>query len=241
MAVVLRWRNKDMKRLSIEDMATLDPREVPIYWHSEVAMFTGVPESTVKRWSGQIASAKPIIHVPTDQLQQRTSEAKLSFANLLETHVLDAIRKHNIPTSRIRRGLEYLHGQDPAAKHPLLTEKLYSAPGTRDVFVRTLTGEAINVSRHGQVGLDAVLAEHLKRIEWGPTGPIRLMPLRSDRIVIDLFVSGGHPIVRGTGVKASILTGRWRAGDSYEDLARDYAMPLEDVREAIRYIDTTAA
>ena len=86
-----------------------------------------------------------------------------------------------------------------------------------------------------------MLDEHLKRIEWGPTGPIRLMPLRSERIVIDLFVSGGHPIIRGTGVMASILTGRWRAGDSYDDLARDYALPLDDVREAIRYIDAAAA
>src|SRR5205814_1368865 len=97
------------------------------------------------------------------------------------------------------------------------------------------------VSRQGQRGLAPILDEHLRRIEWGPSGPIRLMPLRSERVVIDLFVSGGHPVVRGTGVKASILTGRWRAGDSYEELARNYALPLDDVREAIRYIDAAAA
>ena len=64
MADVLRWRRKAMKRLTIEEMATLDPREVPLYWHSEVAMFTGVPESTLKRWTGQIAVAKPLIQPP---------------------------------------------------------------------------------------------------------------------------------------------------------------------------------
>ena len=108
------------------------------------------------------------------------------------------------------------------------------------MFIRTLQGDAVNVSRHRQRGLAAVLDEHLKRIEWGPTGPIRLMPLRSDRVVIDLFVSGGHPVIRGTGVMASMLTGRWQAGDSYENLARDYALPLDDVREAIRYFNAAA-
>jgi uncharacterized protein (DUF433 family) len=230
-----------MKRVALEEMAAFDPREVPLYWLSDVAMFTGVPESTVKRWAGQSASAKPLIHPPPAELQQRTSEARLSFSNLLETHILDAIRKRDIPTARIRLGLEYLHKQDPKARHPLLTYKLYSAPGTRDMFIRTLEGDALNVSRQGQRGLAGVLEEHLKRIEWGPTGPIRLMPLRSERVVIDLFVSGGQPVIRGTGVLASILSGRWRAGDSYEDLARDYALPLADVREAVRYIDTAAA
>lgn len=240
MAAVLSWRGR-MKRRSIEDMAALDPREVPLYWHSEVAAFTGVPEPTLKRWTGQVAGMKPVIAVPGEEFQQRTREARLSFSNLLEAHVLDALREVDIPIDRIRRGIEYLHEQDPTAKHPLLSHKLYTVPGTRDVFIKTVEGGTVNVSRYGQRGLGSILDEHLKRIEWGPTGPIRLMPLRSERIVIDLFVSGGHPIIRGTGVMASILTGRWRAGDSYEDLARDYALPLDDVREAIRYIDSVAA
>ena len=47
---ILNWRNRPMKRLKIEDMATLDPREVPMYWLSDVALFTGVPASTVFPW-----------------------------------------------------------------------------------------------------------------------------------------------------------------------------------------------
>lgn len=106
MVAVLRWPNKKMKRLSIEDMATMDPREVPLYWHSEVAMFTGVAESTLKRWTGQIKGAKPLIQTPADRLQQKTHEARLSFSNLLEAHVLDAMRELEIPVDRIRRGIE---------------------------------------------------------------------------------------------------------------------------------------
>jgi uncharacterized protein (DUF433 family) len=238
---VLDWRKQRMSRLKIEDMADLDPREVPMYWLSEVALFTGVPDSTLKRWIGQIASFKAIIAPPKDQYQQRHSEARLSFANLLEAHILDATRKRDIPIGRIRKGLEYLREQDPTASHPLLTNTFYSVPGVRDVFIRTLEGEPINVSRHGQPGFGDILNEHLQRIEWDRTGPVRLMPMRSERVVIDLNVSGGQPVVRGTGVLATILTGRWHAGDTLEELAHGYQLPLEDVREAVRYIADAAA
>src|SRR5262245_54376640 len=110
-AHLLHWRTRHMKRLSIEDMAALDPREVPMYWLSDIAVFTGVPESTLKRWTGQITGVRPLIQPPPDEWQQRTSEARLSFSNLLEAHILDAVRKANIPTARVRRGLEYLHEQ----------------------------------------------------------------------------------------------------------------------------------
>jgi uncharacterized protein (DUF433 family) len=236
---IVKW--KRMKRLKIEDMAHLDPREVPMYWLSDVALFTGVPESTLKRWAGQISSSHRLIVPPPDEFQQRQSELRLSFANLLEAHILDATRKRDIPIARVRRGIEYLQKESPNTQHPLLAHTFYSVAGTRDVFIRTLEGEPLNVSRHGQRGLAAVLEEHLRRIEWDRTGPVRLMPMRSDRVVIDLNVSGGQPVVQGTGVLASILASRWRAGDSLEELARGYTLPLNDVREAVRYIDAAAA
>ena len=69
-AEILRWK-KPMKRFSIEEMAALDPREVPMYWLSDVAVFTGVPESTLKRWTGQITGARTLIRPPAAELQQR--------------------------------------------------------------------------------------------------------------------------------------------------------------------------
>lgn len=230
-----------MQRIRIEDMADLDPREVPMYWLSEVALFTGVPASTIKRWTGQIASARPIIEPPPEELQQRDSELRLSFANLLEAHILDALRKRDIPIPRIRKGLEYLREATGESKHPLLAHTFYTAPGTRDMFIRTVEGDSINVSRHGQPALNEILNDHLQRIEWDHSGPIRLMPMRTDRVVINLHVAGGQPVVRNTGILASILAGRWHAGDQIEELAAGYRLSEGDVREAVRYIDAAAA
>lgn len=237
---IIEWRDRRMKRLKIEDMGKLDPREVPMYWLSDVALFTGVPESTLKRWIGQIASSKALINPPPDEFQQNPREARLSFANLIEAHILDATRRREIPIARVRSGLQYLREQFPQERHPLLASKFYSVKGMRDIFIRTLEGDPVNVSRHGQRGLSAILDEYLERIEWDKGGPIRLMPMRSDRVVIDLHVSGGQPVIKGTGVLATILTGRWRAGDSAQELAEGYRLPLDDVRAAIKYIADAA-
>jgi uncharacterized protein (DUF433 family) len=234
---IINWPKGRMKRLQIEELATYDPREVPMYWLGDVALFTGVPASTLKRWIGQIASATALIQPPPDEYQQHEREARLSFNNLLEAHILDATRKREIPLNRVRAGLDYLRQQDPGESHPLLTNTFYSVPGLRDMFIKTVEGDAVNISRHGQPALSDILDEHLNRIEWDKTGPVRLRPMRSEHVVIDLNVSGGQPIVKGTGVLATILTGRWRAGDSYEELAQGYALPVDDVREAIRYIE----
>jgi uncharacterized protein (DUF433 family) len=237
---ILKQKLLHMRRLKIEQLANLDPREVPLYWMSEVSRFTGIPESTLQRWTGQKSGCAPLICPPKDAFQQRKSELRLSFSNLLEAHILDAVRKRDIPINRIRRGLEYLRHQAPRSVHPLLSNKLYSAPGTRDMFVRTLEGSPVNISRFGQPALGQILDEHLQRIEWDRSGPVRLVPMRSDKVVIDLNVSGAQPVIRGTGVLASMLASRWHAGDSYEDLARGYALPIDDVREAIKYIDIAA-
>ena len=239
---LLRWPTDRMRRRQIEELADIDPREVPLYWLSEVALFTGVPASTLKRWVGQISASEAVIQPPPDEYQQQSREARLSFSNLLEAHVLDAARKRDIPIVRMRRGLDYLREQIGPEPHPLLSHEFYAVKGIRDVFVRTLeegngAGTPLNISRQGQLALSDVLDEHMKRIEWDRTGPVRLLPVRSEHVVIDLHVSGGKPVIKGTGISAVVLAGRWRAGDSVDDLARGYRLPINDVREAIRYID----
>jgi uncharacterized protein (DUF433 family) len=242
MTRILQWPMVQMERLKIEDMADFDPREVPMYWLSDVALFTGVPASTVKRWTGQIGVAEPLIFAPSERFQQRDRELRLSFANLLEVHILDALRKEDIPIARIRTGLDYLAGAvNTPTKHPLLSHTFYTVPGMRDMFIQTVEGHPLNVSRHGQPALGEILNAYLKRIQWDHTGPISLMPMRTERVVISLHVAGGQPVVRDTGILASMLAGRWTAGDGISELAEDYSLPEADVREAVRYISASAA
>jgi uncharacterized protein (DUF433 family) len=61
-------------------------------------------------------------------------------------------------------------------------------------------------------------------------------------IAMDPYVSFGRPVLEGTGITTAIIAERYKAGESIEELARDYECPLPAIQEAIRCeLDTKAA
>lgn len=53
-------------------------------------------------------------------------------------------------------------------------------------------------------------------------------------IVIDPFISFGRPVLAGTGISTAIVTERFKAGETLDDLAKDYERSLLEIQEAIR-------
>ena len=174
----------------------------------------------------------------------------LSFLNLVEAHVLAAIRSERIPLSRIRDSLDYL-SRTFQLTHPL-AEKAFQTDGV-DLFVEHM-GSLVNVSRGGQLAARDLILAFLKRIDRDSAGlPVRLYPYtfsgidetpaedlrqRLDEaprsIVIDPRISFGRPIIAGTGIAVDVLASRWKAGERVRDLAEDYGIQEEQVEEAIR-------
>src|SRR5260370_39304582 len=118
------------------DQAKLDdPREMPAYGLVEAAHYLRIPLATLRSWvRGQyyvIKSGrrffKPVIELPDRNL------LSLSFVNLVEAHVLDAIRReHSIPLPKVRRALDYVKRQFDS-RHPLVDQK-FQTDGV-DLFV----------------------------------------------------------------------------------------------------------
>lgn len=163
----------------------------------------------------------------------------LSFVNLVEIHVLDALRRgHKISLPKVRRALDYLNHRFPS-RHPL-AHHLLRTDGL-DVFVERY-GSLINVTKEGQMAIREMLEAHLGRIEWGPRGiAIRLFPFTRKRrasepraVVIDPRIQFGRPVLVGTGVPTAIIAERYKAGESVIDLARDYGRKPNEIEEAIR-------
>jgi uncharacterized protein (DUF433 family) len=83
---------------------------------------------------------------------------------------------------------------------------------------------------------------HLKRVEWSNLRfSIRLYPfVASERvdakpIVIDPRISFGRPVVRNTFISTRSIVDRIDAGETVEDVARDYDLTPDAVREAVVY------
>jgi len=231
-----------MRTASKQRLPTIsDPRELPNYGLAEAAHYLRIPLATLRDWalgchyqtnSGRRRS-KPLIELPQPGLRS------LSFFNLVEAHVLDAIRReHNIPMYKVRQALDYIQKHFPS-KHPLAQQR-FETDGV-DLFVSQF-GSLISASQSGQLAIRELLVGHLQRVEHDSSGlAIRLYPFTRKRtldeprnIVIDPHVSFGRPVVAGTGIATNIIAERYKAGESIDELADDYGCERPQIEEAVR-------
>ena len=217
-----------------------DVRELPCYSVTESSRYLQIPLATLRSWvrgrhyptKGGRRFFKPIIQLPD------RSRPLLSFFNLVEAHVLDAIRReYSVPLPKVRSALGYLTRQFPSA-HPLIDHR-FETDGL-DLFVEKF-GKLITVSLEGQLAMKELLREHLSRIERDSSHlPIRLYPfVQKDvdaprHVVIDPRVSFGRPVLVGTGIAVDLIAERYRAGESIAELADDYGREETEIEEAIR-------
>jgi len=223
-----------------------DPRLLPAYTLGEGAHYLRLPRATLRSWvHGRLYPAKgaprrfkPLIRSDDPARQQ------LSFMNVVEAHVLAAIRRHHgVRLFKVRAALGYLHERF-RVERPLI-DVSFQTDGL-DLFVERY-GDLINVSREGQLAMRQILAAYLKRIERDARGlPIRLYPFTRASagtdwletapkvVVMNPLVSFGRPIVVGTGVPTVMIWERYQAGDSIAELASDYRMDTGAIEEAIR-------
>jgi uncharacterized protein (DUF433 family) len=222
----------------------LDPREVPAYGISEAASYLKIPLATLRSWirgRGYTTRAgrrkfQPIITLPDQKLPL------LSFMNLVEAHILDAIRYRNkVPLPNVRHAIKYL--SKSGYKHPL-ADLLLRTNGL-DLFIDQ-SGLLINVSRDGQIEMKEIIEAYLQRVERDASGIaarlfpfIRRHPIEVERepklVLIDPLISFGRPVLVASGIPTGIIAERFYAGDSVDELAKDYDRPKAEIEEAIRY------
>jgi len=226
--------------LILPPLRTLDAREVPSYRITEVAQYLRVPKATVRAWALGQGRFRPVLG-----LEPQPGVPLLSFVNLVEVHVLDALRReHDIPLQKTRAVLRLLGRLFPGSPHPLADRDLLTEGG--EVFVEDV-GRLVSASHEGQMAIRELLEAHLRRVDRDPMGRAsRLYPFtrkRGDRrslagepkaVMIDPEVQFGRPVLTGTGIPTLVIADRYKAGESIHELARDYDRPPEEIEEAIR-------
>lgn len=238
-----------MRALTIDLYGGQDPRMVPAYTIADAAHLAGVPEPTLRSWvsgrsyptqqgSGHFA---PLIERP------KSDSPLLSFVNVIEAHVLAAIRRVNgVPLRNGRPALDYVraHFHSP---HPL-AERIFETDGV-DLLVRQF-GEVINASKGGQIAMRDFIEAHLARIEHDVQGQaVKLFPFVRRRddilpaeikgepklIMVDPRIAFGKPVLRGSGIPTAAIADRFQAGESISSIFRDYDREPEEIEEALRY------
>jgi uncharacterized protein (DUF433 family) len=215
-----------------------DPREIPAYTVIDAARYLWLPERTVQGWARGRTSTSQQPVVPVD-----FATGLLSFAHLLELHVLAALRRqHGLQTKTVRSARDYLQ-QKWGTPHPLIDVEMET--DGKSLFVRKI-GQVINVSKHGQLAIEEMIAARLQRIERDAAGLAkRLYPFTRKNVIeqptapklvtIDPRYMFGKPVITGSRVPTGEIAGRFYAGDSYETLIAEYGRSPDEIQEAIRY------
>jgi uncharacterized protein (DUF433 family) len=233
-----------MKR-KIDIYGGRDPREIPTYGIAESAHWLQIPQPTLRSWirgryyptSTDSAKFEPVILLPDRNLPL------LSFINLVEAHILDAIRyRHNIPLKNVRSAVSYLR-QHSNSTHPL-ADYWFQIKGL-DLLVEE-SGLLVNATRKGQIEMKEIISAYLERVERDPQGAAaRLYPYLSRHpeevegqpklVLIDPRISFGKPILVGVGVPTAVIADRYSAGESIRELAKDYGCEASEIEKAIQY------
>lgn len=217
-----------------------DRRELPAYPLHDAAHYLRLPPSTLREWTcgrgGEHGkTSRALVHLPQGTGGRRV----LSFYNLVECHVLSAIRRdHGVTLQRVRKALDVVRRQKKIAR-PLLDVD-FETNGV-DLFVRELE-RLVNVSSGSwQYVMGALINDSLKRIERDTKGlPIKLYPYlgppRADapRVVeVNPAVAFGRPVLVGTGIPTAEVASRARAGEPPTEIAEDFGISVSDVARAL--------
>lgn len=217
-------------------------RNRPAYPLTEAARYVRVAPATLRSWVlGRRYVTRqghrqwsPLIK-PADR-----THVLLSFNNLVEAHVLRALRTtHGSPIPQIRTAINYA-SRELGIERLLLSEELQTSAG--DLFLSRL-GQLINLSRSGQLAMRKMLEGHLRRVERDLSGmPLRLLPFVSTEdgnaprlITIDPAIGFGRPILSSRGIATSTIVERIDAGEEVAAVAEDYGVTSDEVTEAVIY------
>ena len=219
-----------------------DIRNQPAYTLGEAARYLKLPPATLRSWvvGRGYPTAKgreqfrPVIR------PAQPAPTLLSFWNLIEAHVLRALRvDHAVALKAVRSAVHFAE-RELGLERLLLRPELRSRGG--ELFIERY-GQLINVTASGQLAMKELLDAHLRRVEWdAQKNPYRLHPFLATEmlstampVAIDAGIAFGRPVLVSHGISTIAIVERVDAGEALDDIAADYGLEIADVRTAVLY------
>lgn len=218
-----------------------EPQQLVLYTYTDASRHLNLPISTVRSWvKGRTytsGAGKKVFAPVLSTVSKGKSFKGISFLDLTELFVLKALRRdHNVRLEDIRRALHY--AEDTLGIQRLLLMDVITYD--RDVFVKQY-GDLVNLSRGGQVALEAILRRYLERVDRDDRStPITLYPIvegfgDEKPVAINPRVSFGKPTIAGTGTNTAVVARRYEAGETVHEIANDYELDPHLIEGAISY------
>ena len=217
----------------------------PAYPLAVAARILGTNPTTLRAWfhgRSYVTKAGKRHAAPVMAATQNIG-APLSFIDLVEAHMLLAIRRgYGIPLKRLRDAMEYLRrdgGDLLFLAHREFRHDRQHLYLNRDDYL-------VSLSERGQHVEPKIIQEGLRQIVYGDDGYAdRFFPLVNGQeqkaIMLSPSIGFGRPVLAKLGVSAEAVAARFHAGEHLRDLAADYGATPEEIEDAIRWTDRRAA
>lgn len=221
---------------------TRDVREVPAYSYPEASRALNIPRSTLRSWvrgqryqrTDDVGFFEPVIEKP------ESDDSRLSFTNLIEAHVLRALRTaHDVSMAAVREALDVAE-KEFGISRLLIHRQLRTSAG--ELFLDRYN-QIVTLTKSQQLVMREMFERYLERIEYDEADlpkefyPMTHGPLSDSPKIIALtpYVSFGRPIIAGSGVSTEAIRSRFDAGESVEHIADDYDLTPDEVEAAVTY------
>lgn len=231
--------------------------ETPLYTVTDAARIVDVPASTLATWAKgytrsfpgrrDVVGAPVISYVEPHHLREPT----IPFVGLAEALVLAAVRRSGVPMQRIRPAIAQLQ-EEIGVEHALASRKLYT-DGAELMFDfaeqhrGSAAGESARelvVVRNGQRVFADVISEYLQRIQYTEDGYpelIRVPAYAEAQVIVDPHRSFGSPVFERGGARVEDVLERFWAGDSIDELADEFGVPVDQLEDVLRATSRRAA
>lgn len=164
--------------------------------------------------------------------------ASLSYLELVEVAFVATFRQMGVSLTRIRKARDYL-AQTFHAEYPLATRR-FKTEGTH-ILMELREGEGMReidqlvlADQSGQLAWEDLIGERFLEFDYEEELAVRWhVAGLGTPIIIDPRVSFGAPTVGGIATWA--IKGRWQAQESVAEIADDFHLAEEQVRQALTF------
>jgi uncharacterized protein (DUF433 family) len=220
---------------------------VPLYTMAETARYLNVRDTTFRSWvkgyQRHFNDSAPVEGAPlvTDLPAEIHGGPTIPFVGLAEGLFLSALRNAGVPLQQIRPALELVRGK-LGLDHALASRKLFVAGA--QLLWEVSSEDAVDddarhgardliVLRDGQYVFRQVIEQYLRHITYDEAYARRILlpAYEVAEIATDPSTNFGKPYFTATGTPLHAVTGQLKGGETIEDVADDFGLPVDQVTE----------
>ncbi|MEO8528530.1 MAG: DUF433 domain-containing protein [Pseudolysinimonas sp.] len=207
---------------------------IPLYTQGEAAGMIGTPQSTFNRWATGYTTTSGYRKPPFVTVERPGRGYTVPFVGLAEAWIVRAFTRAGVPMARIRPALEQLRTQI-GVDHALASERL-KTDGVEILWDLRKHDAAFDdnrlvVVRNGQTAFGEIVREHLKHLDYrdGFVGQLRIPRANGADLTLDPQINFGQPTLTQYGIRIDDILSRISAGETIEDVASDFDLPMTTV------------